>query len=91
MSTATWLEPTAEASSTPEARGLRRDEVRMLVATPDRLAHARVRELADHLHPGDLLVVNTSATLPAAVPISHQRSGQLLHDSTQLDDGSRLV
>ena len=37
----------------------------MLVAAPDRLAHRRVLDLPDVLHPGDLLVVNTSATLPA--------------------------
>ncbi|MFA9446741.1 S-adenosylmethionine:tRNA ribosyltransferase-isomerase [Egicoccus sp. AB-alg6-2] len=55
------------ATSPPEARGLERDEVRLLVARPDRLEHARFRSLPAHLRPGDLLVVNTSATLPAAV------------------------
>jgi S-adenosylmethionine:tRNA ribosyltransferase-isomerase len=77
-----------EATTPPEARGLARDEVRMLVARPDELVHARVRDLPETLHPGDLLVVNTSATLPAAVRLA---DGPLLHVSTQLDDGDWVV
>ncbi len=59
----------AEAHEPPEARGLRRDEVRMLVAHRGdrRLEHARARDLPRHLDEGDLLVVNNSATLPAAL------------------------
>ncbi|QWZ10025.1 S-adenosylmethionine:tRNA ribosyltransferase-isomerase [Nocardioides panacis] len=77
------LPAAGEATTPPEARGLARDEVRMLVAAPDLLAHRRVLDLPDVLHPGDLLVVNTSATLPAAVgPV---------HVSTQLDDGDWVV
>ena len=87
MSVASF-EPTAEATTTPEARGLRRDEVRMLVAASHDLVHAQVHDLPDHLSPGDLLVVNTSATLPAAVPL---RNGRTLHVSAQLDDGSWVV
>jgi S-adenosylmethionine:tRNA ribosyltransferase-isomerase len=63
----------------------------MLVARPGRDEHLRLGELARVLHPGDLLVVNTSATLPAAVLLSHRRTGQLLHVSTQLDDGAWVV
>jgi S-adenosylmethionine:tRNA ribosyltransferase-isomerase len=82
------LPPPTGADSPPEARGLARDEVRMLVADPRRLVHRRVRDLPSVLHPGDLLVVNTSATLPAAVPLLDGRS---LHVSTQLDDGDWVV
>jgi S-adenosylmethionine:tRNA ribosyltransferase-isomerase len=59
-----------EASEPPEARGLARDEVRLLVAArrAGRIEHARFRDLPSYLAPGDLLVVNTSATIPAAVP-----------------------
>jgi S-adenosylmethionine:tRNA ribosyltransferase-isomerase len=59
-----------EAHEPPEARGLARDEVRLLVAsrTDGSIAHARFRDLPDLLAPGDLVVVNTSGTLPAAVP-----------------------
>ncbi|MGH9123862.1 MAG: S-adenosylmethionine:tRNA ribosyltransferase-isomerase [Acidimicrobiales bacterium] len=64
------LPPSLEASEPPEARGLDRDQVRLLVAwrhTTD-LAHTTFRHLHDYLRPGDLLVVNNSATLPASVP-----------------------
>ena len=45
-----------------------RDEVRLMVARADRpLAHARFLDLPRHLSPGDLLVVNASATMPAAL------------------------
>jgi S-adenosylmethionine:tRNA ribosyltransferase-isomerase len=57
----------AEASAPPEDRGLRRDHVRLLVARPDGVRHRRFADLGDELDPGDLLVVNTSATLPAAL------------------------
>ena len=81
----------AEATVTPESRGLARDGVQMLVARPDRLAHRRVRDLPAELRPGDLLVVNTSATLPAAVDLDRDRAGQAVHVSTQLDDGAWVV
>jgi S-adenosylmethionine:tRNA ribosyltransferase-isomerase len=59
-----------EAHATPAERGLARDDVRMLVArgSDGRLTHARARDLPDFLDAGDLVVINTSATLPAALP-----------------------
>jgi S-adenosylmethionine:tRNA ribosyltransferase-isomerase len=59
-----------EAHATPEERGLARDDVRMLVTrgSDGRLTHARARDLPDFLRAGDLVVINTSATLPAALP-----------------------
>jgi S-adenosylmethionine:tRNA ribosyltransferase-isomerase len=80
------------ASRPAEARGLTRDGVRLLVGTPDGIAHARFRELPRFLSAGDLLVVNTSATLAAAV--EGQRSdgrGVTVHLSAVLDDGTWLV
>jgi len=80
------------ASRPPEARGLARDGVRLLAATPDGLVHARFRDLPRFLAPGDLLVVNNSATLAAALP--GQRTGGAavtVHLSGQLDDGTWLV
>ncbi len=54
-----------EADRPPPAR----DGVRLLVANraDGSIVHSRFRDLPRHLAPGDLLVVNTSATLPAAV------------------------
>jgi S-adenosylmethionine:tRNA ribosyltransferase-isomerase len=58
-----------EAPSPPEARGIRRDGVRMMVARKCHAAleHRYFTDLPALLEPGDVLVVNTSATLPAAV------------------------
>ena len=59
-----------EAAEPPEARGLRRDEVRLLVSDvdADSIEHARFTDLPRWLSAGDLLVVNTSGTLNAALP-----------------------
>lgn len=61
------LTPDRSATRPPEARGLARDEVRLLVARPNGVERARFRDLGAHLRPGDLVIVNTSATLPAAL------------------------
>ena len=79
------------ASSPPEARGLARDEVRLAVVTPTGTRHLTARALPDLLSPGDVLVVNTSATLPAAVDVDRHGCTWGLHVSTQLDDGSWVV
>jgi S-adenosylmethionine:tRNA ribosyltransferase-isomerase len=58
----------APATSPPEARGLARDGVRMLVASASEGLHPTVvRQLPAVLRPGDLVVLNTSDTLPAAL------------------------
>ncbi len=91
--TATFaLPPDAEASAPPEWQGLERDQVRLMAIRPDGLTHGRARDLPDLLEPGDLVVVNTSATLPARV--SARRADGIavpLHVSTTLDDGSWVV
>lgn len=86
------LPPGLEASQPPEARGLARDEVRLLVADGSGLRHARFSALGRFLRPGDVLVVNTSATLAAAID-GRRPDGSLVavHFSTRLDDGSWLV
>jgi len=63
----------------------------MLVASPEGLEHHLVRDLPDVLHPGDLVVVNTSATLPSAVDITHNGCPATLHVSTELDNGQWVV
>lgn len=57
----------SDATEPPEARGLARDQVRLLVARPAGVQHVRFTDLPDQLDPGDLVVVNTSATVPAAL------------------------
>jgi S-adenosylmethionine:tRNA ribosyltransferase-isomerase len=63
------LPPHLEAAEPPEARGLRRDDVRLLVSRvdTDAISHSRFSDLPRWLSPGDLLVVNTSRTLKAAL------------------------
>ncbi|GAB3679445.1 S-adenosylmethionine:tRNA ribosyltransferase-isomerase [Actinocorallia lasiicapitis] len=56
--------PSALEAHEPPAR---RDDVRLLVSAPDGVGHHRFTELPSLLRAGDLLVVNDSATLPAAV------------------------
>jgi S-adenosylmethionine:tRNA ribosyltransferase-isomerase len=76
------------ASRPPEERGLGRDGVRLLVATPDGLVHARFGDLPRFLSPGDLLVVNTSATIAAAVDGRRGDSRPVVvHLSTPLERG----
>lgn len=59
-----------EAHEPPEVRGAGRDDVSLLVATRPEgsIVHRRFGDLPQLLVSGDLLVLNTSATLPAALP-----------------------
>lgn len=56
------------ATVPPEARGVGRDGVRLLVTDAAGNCHRSFRDLPGLLEPGDLLVVNESATLPASLP-----------------------
>ena len=81
--------PDELAASTPPER---RDRVRLLVARGDGLTHARFADLPEFLDPGDLLVVNTSATLAAAVDAIRADGREVtVHFSTACDDGTWLV
>lgn len=77
-----------EAGEPPEARGLGRDRVRLMVSFRDRLGaveHTEFHRIGEYLDPGDVLVINTSGTLNAA--LRGERSGAQavdLHLSTQL-------
>ncbi|GAB0101276.1 S-adenosylmethionine:tRNA ribosyltransferase-isomerase [Nocardia sp. JMUB6875] len=79
------------ATSPPEARGLARDEVRLMVADGGTLTHARFRELPSFLRPGDLVVVNNSAMIDAAVDAEYGGEAAVLHFSTSLDEGGWAV
>jgi S-adenosylmethionine:tRNA ribosyltransferase-isomerase len=76
-----------EAGEPPEARGLARDEVRLMLSyrADDHVVHTRFRELPDFLRPGDLLVINTSGTMNAALDATRADGTRLeLHLSTHL-------
>ena len=76
-----------EAGEPPEARGLRRDEVRLMVSylDDDRIVHSRFGDLPEFLRAGDTLVVNTSGTMNAALPAERSDGTPLtVHLSTHL-------
>jgi len=82
---------TLAATRPADARGIARDEVRLLVSTPSGHTHARFLDLARFLRPGDLLVVNRSATLPAMLPTSGQVGAFILNLSTNYGRGVWLA
>ncbi|MFJ4559712.1 S-adenosylmethionine:tRNA ribosyltransferase-isomerase [Streptomyces massasporeus] len=71
--------------------GLERDAVRMLVSRGAEVAHHTFRELPLLLRAGDLLVVNTSTTLAAAVDGWTGHARVVVHFSTRGDDGRWAV
>jgi S-adenosylmethionine:tRNA ribosyltransferase-isomerase len=88
--------PASDATEPPEHRGLARDEVRLLVAAQGRrehrrLEHRRFRDLSSVLAPGDLVVVNTSATVPAALTGLVRGARVPVHVAAQPDATSWVV
>jgi S-adenosylmethionine:tRNA ribosyltransferase-isomerase len=79
------------AAEPPEARGLARDEVRLLVAGRGGVAHALFREIGRYLEPGDLVVVNTSATIAAAVDGRTDAGRVVAHFSAPAGPGEWIV
>jgi S-adenosylmethionine:tRNA ribosyltransferase-isomerase len=88
------LPPELDAMEPPEARGLARDEVRLLVShqADDRVTHTRFRDIGTFLRAGDLLVLNTSGTLNAALEVTRADGTPLeLHLSTHLGGATWTV
>jgi S-adenosylmethionine:tRNA ribosyltransferase-isomerase len=80
-----------EAAGPPEERGLGRDDVRLLVArrAGQGIEHRRFIDLPLLLERGDVLVVNTSATLPASLEAQTLAGVPAeLHLSTRDPDGA---
>ena len=76
----------------PEARGVARDGVRLMVVHGRRVSHAYFRDLGSFLRGGDLLVVNTSATVAAAVNATrHGGASVVVHFAGPSRDGAWLV
>jgi S-adenosylmethionine:tRNA ribosyltransferase-isomerase len=89
----TALPAPLEAREPPEERGADRADVAMLVTrrAEGSFVDARFRELPQFLAAGDLLVVNNSATLPAALPTRIGEHALELHLSTPAGDGNWVV
>lgn len=92
---ATAVPDLAEARRPAEAAGFRRDQVRLLVARAGGIAHTRFAELPTILSPGDLVVVNTSRTLPASLSARRGDGGEVTFNlSTPVpyeEEGGRWV
>lgn len=83
------LPPELEASAPPEARGLRRDQVRLMVShhTTNEIRHTRFYHLDKYLNEGDVVVINTSRTRNSALLASREDGSAVqLHLSTHFDD-----
>jgi S-adenosylmethionine:tRNA ribosyltransferase-isomerase len=83
-----------EATEPPEARGITRDAVRMMVGHRRDLSivHAHAHDLPAHLDEGDLVVVNTSGTLAAALDaLGEDGTPLVVHLSQRLPAGLWLV
>ena len=80
--------PDSIATNPPEFRGVPRDGIRMMAATPSGMSHHVFSDLADLLDPGDLLVVNNSGTLKAAIDLDDDT---MIHFSTRLPGGLTVV
>src|SRR4030081_1324748 len=63
------LPPELSAKEPPERRGIRRDQVRLLVIdrAAGKIEHSRFDKIDNHLRTNDLLVFNSSRTLPASL------------------------
>jgi S-adenosylmethionine:tRNA ribosyltransferase-isomerase len=63
------LPPELSAKEPPERRGIARDRVRLMVIDRQthQVSHSRFDKLGKFLHSGDLLIFNSSRTLPAAL------------------------
>ena len=83
------LPPELEASAPPEARGLRRDQVRLMVSNyrTNQVEHTRFYNFHRFLNDGDVLVINTSRTRNSAL-LATRSDGTLLelHLSIHFDD-----
>lgn len=79
------------ATEPPELRGVQRDAVRLMIATPAGIQHTIFFCLAEHLRAGDVLVVNTSATMPGQLDGSRNGVPVIVHIANRLPDGTRVV
>ncbi|MHB1629671.1 MAG: S-adenosylmethionine:tRNA ribosyltransferase-isomerase [Bacilli bacterium] len=86
--------PAAKPAVSPaEWRRQGRDDVSLLVidGATNSIFHRRFAQLASCLHAGDLVVVNTSGTMAAALPAHFHGAPLRLHIAVELPDGAYVV
>ncbi|QHT69946.1 S-adenosylmethionine:tRNA ribosyltransferase-isomerase [Rhodocytophaga rosea] len=76
-----------------EERELLRDEVRLLVTTGSgKISHGLFHNISDYINPGDVLVVNTSATIPSALAVTLPDGSEgVIHLSNQINAQQWLI
>jgi S-adenosylmethionine:tRNA ribosyltransferase-isomerase len=77
-----------EAHEPPEARGVARDGVKMLATyrSTEAIVHGHFSELPDLLAAGDLVVINTSQTIPAEIDAESVNGHRfIVHFSTEIE------
>jgi len=78
------MEAFMKASRAPRAD---KTNVKLLVVNDGVIEDSSIERLPDRLRPGDLLVVNDAATMPASLPARDARNNQMeLRLTTQLDE-----
>lgn len=85
------LEAARVAAEPPEAHGASRDDVKLLVAADGTVTHTAFRDIARFLTDRDLLVVNTSPTMPAAIDGLLGGERVTVHVSTPTPTGDWIV
>lgn len=86
--------PELEAHEPPEVRGVSRDGVRLMVSytSGDQVNHSPFSGLGDFLEAGDVLAINTSSTMNAALEARRESGERLaLHLSTHLPGDAWVV
>src|SRR5260370_18327993 len=93
--TAFHLPSELNADRPPERRGLARDHVRLLVLDRNtgQVTHTRFDRITEFLDPGDLLVFNSSRTLPATLvgTVRHLQWAVEVRLAESLPDGTWLA
>jgi S-adenosylmethionine:tRNA ribosyltransferase-isomerase len=74
------LPESLSAKEPPERRGIPRDRVRLMIINRNtfQVEHSRFDRIGDFLNPGDLLVFNSSRTLPATLMGTERQTGMRL-------------
>ena len=75
-----YLPPSLNASKPPERRGLRRDQVKMMVLDKlnGNVVHDQFLQIDNYLNAGDILVLNNSRTIPAILKAEWNRNGKVI-------------
>jgi len=81
-----YLPNELNATHPPERRGVRRDQVKMMVLDREtgHIIHDKFSQITDFLKVGDLLILNNSRTIPAIFKVSWERRGTILKKQVEV-------